>query len=171
MKNILFLLVALLLAGLAPVSAGVADAVLEWDIDTTLCATGNFDTLKAANDSSTICAARQFSQGYEYYLTVSRLLGTSKDTSNLCVAVDGYTFGDSLVGRARSDTSVDRSESFTFTLPIYKGDIACGAFFVADKYRLKIMNVSTGTTAASTILNGMIIRRCRPVLMNRNVGK
>src|SRR3990167_3051509 len=99
MKSIFsFLLVALLSIVSLPVNAAVADAILVWDKDTTLCATSAFDTILAANDSSLICASRQFDPNWEYYLSLSRLTGTSKDTSNLCIAVDAYTFNDSLIG-------------------------------------------------------------------------
>jgi hypothetical protein len=117
------------------------------------------DTILAANDSFTVMAATAKIKGYsvntpgDWYLQIGRLTGTSKDTANLCVAVDAYSFNDTLIGRCRSDTSADRSETYTFKLPIGAGDATGGDRFYGNKYRVKIMNVGTGTTTEQTIIN------------------
>ncbi len=180
MKSIFSLLVAILVLALLSVPAPAAtDAGLEWDIDTTISSAAGFDTILAANDSSTIMTARtSFGKGnrinyggWTYYVALGRITGTSKDTANLCIAVDAYDFNDSLIGRAYSDTSADRSECYFFTLPIGLGDAKTGHAFIGDKYRLKIKNVGTGTTTEQTIINGISIRKSRPVNMLRNVGR
>ena len=169
MKKILFLLVALLLAGLAPVSAGVADAVLEWDACSTITAAAKYDSLLKTADSITIMAktsaigGRSINDGgWTYYLQLARLTGASKDTSIFRAVVDGYTFNDSLIGRVHSDTSTDHSETIMLALPIG----SC----IADKYAIKILSHGTGDNTMRTVFNGPIrIVRSRP--LNRNANR
>lgn len=166
MKKILFLLGFLL--ALALPSFAVTDAGLVFEVDTVICSSSLWDTIKAANDTSTIQnATGRMKSGYTYYLQLGRLTGTSKDTCNLTVCVDAYSANDSLIGRAwSSDTSVDRSEMKLFTLPMFTGTTTHA---VGVKHRVKIVNVSTGTTAAQCILNYMAILRARPVTYQKDI--
>jgi hypothetical protein len=160
MKKVLFLLLALIAFAAIPALA-VTDAVLFMQYDTTISAGSTFDSLLAANDSSTLCAATpRFKQGYTYYLQLGRLAGASKDTCNLTVVADAYDAEGAIVGRAwGSDTSADRSEQVLLNIPI--GSLKTGVFGV--KYVLKLMNVSTGTTAAKLNLGTIRVVKARPV--------
>ena len=169
MKKILFLITALALFTVQ--SFAVTDAALEWAVDTAISSANGFDTLLAANDSSTLLEKTNTfgygnsvnKRGWTYYVVLGTLTGTSLDTSNLCISVDAYDKNDSLIGRAYSDTSVDRSGCYFFTLPINGGDGLCGNVFVGSKYRIKLLNQSAGTTTAETGINTIEIIRSRPV--------
>jgi len=178
MKKLLILLAVILTVP----SFAVTDAALEWQTDTVILGTtAGFDTLTKATDSSTILLrTSEFKRyikvnngGWTYYLQVGRLGGTSKDTTIWQVAVDGYTANGVLIGRAYSDTSTDRSETYMFKLPIGAGDALCGEGFIADQYALKFLTVHAGSAETNQVfINGpIIIRKSRPLNLTSNVTR
>ena len=158
----LFIFLALVSLLNIPVSA-YTDAAPESDIDSTICATRAFDTLKTTADSSTIVLKWRALPGWNYYLNYSGLTGTGKDSAMIRVVLDAYTFNDSLLYRTEVDSIIDQAKGQAIALPI--GTTAFG-----DKFTIKFIGYNSGT-ALEAIINRISIRKSRPVLLMRNVGR
>lgn len=164
MKKILTLI--LLVGALLSVNATVADAVYDFELDTTI-STSKFDSLILSNDSITVLTtSNRFVNGWTYYLNVGRRTGASKDTTNYIVTVDAYTYGGTLIGRFFNSDSgpADNAEGKLHKLCI--GNTAMGY-----KYTIKIVGIDVGAATNRTVFNVLQIYKARPVILNRNVGR
>jgi hypothetical protein len=162
--KIFSLLLFLVMVSLLNIPASAyTDAIPDFDIDTTICATSAFDTLKTTADSSTIVLKWRAKPGWNYYLNYSGITGTGKDSAMIRVVVDAYSFDDSLLYRTEVDSIVDQAKGQAISLPI-------GSTIFGDKFTVKFIAYNSGT-ALQAIINRIAIRKERPVMLMRNIGR
>jgi len=150
---------------------GAVDGVYEIETDTVIYYASDFCTLTAADDSATLVTKWAPEEGWEYFLEISTLTGTSADSADLKFVADVYCVvcstdaycGDSLFYRVPFDTIVDSPGGEALKLPH-------GADAFGDKYTIKVIAQNEGTEL-QLILNQLRIVRRRAITLNRNQGR